>query len=104
MKRNKTFKDRYAKTLSILDITEPRTEVLPKRNAHKSGIPRPNSMQAKMTMALLAMKVGEMITVTYDGDLGNLRARVTLFRKRYPDYMVETRKDGDDKLNIWRTA
>jgi len=45
-----------------------------------------------------------MITVTYDGDLGNLRARVTLFRKRYPDYMVETRKDGDDKLNIWRTA
>jgi hypothetical protein len=50
------------------------------------------------------MEVGQMITVTYDGDLGNLRARVTLFRKRYPEHMVETRKDGDDKLNIWRTA
>jgi len=100
----KSFKDRYAKTLSILEITEPRTEVLPKRNAAKSGIPRPKSMQGRMTQALLDMEVGQMITVTYDGDLGNLRARVTLFRKRYPEHMVETRKDGDDKLNIWRTA
>lgn len=100
----KPFKDRYAKTLSIHDISEPRTEDLPKRNTHKAGIPRPTSMQGRMTQALLDMEVGQMITVTYEGDLGNLSARVTLFRKRYPDYKVETRKDGDDKLNIWRTA
>lgn len=95
---------KFQKTLTLLSISEPRTVDLPKRNAHKEGISRPNSLQGRMVQALLAMEVGQMITIQYDGDLANLRSRITFFRKKYHQYRVTTRSVGNDKLNIWRVA
>lgn len=98
------MKKNFEKTLSIMSISEPRTVDLPKRNAHKKGISRPNSLQGRMAQALLDMEVGQMITIHYEGDLANLRSRITFFRKKYHQYRVTTRAVGDDQLNIWRVA
>ena len=103
-KRGHKSKRFAEQTMDIKRISRPTIAPLPQHRAHVMGSLRANSLQSKIVNALLRMEVGEMITITFNGDIGNLRARITNFKKRHPDYNVKTRQLSDDELGVWRIA
>ena len=89
----------------ITKISKPRVMELPKMRANAK--PRPidsRSMQGKLTLAILALDIGQMIKIKYDGPDGNVSGRIGAFRKKNPDVKITTRKLDDETLGIWRVA
>ena len=89
----------------ITKISKPRVMELPKMRANAKPRPiDPRSMQGKLTLAILALEIGQMIKIKYDGPDGNVSGRIGAFRKKNPDVKITTRKLDDETLGIWRVA
>lgn len=89
----------------ITKISKPRVMALPKKRGNMRPRPiNPRSMQGRLTLAILALKIGEMIKVRYDGPDGNVSGRIGVFRKKNPDVKITTRKLDEETLGIWRLA
>jgi len=87
----------------ITKISKPRVMELPKVRANARPRPiDPRSMQGRLTLAILALKIGEMIKIKYDGPDGNVSGRIGAFRKKNPDVKITTRKLDEETLGIWR--
>ena len=89
----------------ITKISKPCVMALPKiRTYTKARIVNPNSIQGKLTAAIRALEIGQMIKIKYDGPDGNVSGRIGAFRNKNPDIKITTRKLDDETLGIWRIA
>jgi hypothetical protein len=86
----------------FVDFSKPKIRTMPTAANRLVGNPRKNSLQARINAALHNLPVGSMTEAKFAGDGRNLRARITLFKKKNPTYRVTTRLLEEGVLGIWR--
>lgn len=98
---------KYVKRKKMFRFSTNATIPLPprERGGMKAGnYTSPNTIQGRMTAKILSLKVGEMFTMTFDADPSEVSSRLTVFRRRFPDVKITTRKIQEGVLGIWRIA
>lgn len=60
------------------------------------------TVQGRLTSKILTLSVGEMFTLTFNSDPSEVSQRLSVFRKRFPDVKITTRRINDNTIGIWR--
>jgi len=87
-----------------VSFSTPRSLPLPVAENRKKGVLKRNSLQMRINAALAVLPVGKMMEAKFAGDGRNLRARITVFKKKNPTYNLKTRMLAEGVLGIWRIA
>lgn len=61
-----------------------------------------STVQGRLTSKILTLAVGEMFSLTFNSDPSEVSQRLTVFRKRFPDVKITTRRIGENTIGIWR--
>lgn len=101
---NAPEKRKYVKRKKMFTFSSKKVEPLPQKSRARdtSRYVSKATVQGRITAKILTLEVGEMFTMTFNADPSEVSARLTVFRKRFPDIKITTRRINDNTIGIWR--
>lgn len=97
-------KRKYLKRKKIFTFSQKKAAPLPQKSrAHDTNrYVSKSTVQGRITAKILTLEVGEMFTMTFNADPSEVSARLTIFRKRFPDIKITTRRINENTIGVWR--
>ncbi len=98
------LKRKYVKRKKVFTFSQKKVEPLPQkaRARDTSRYVSKTTVQGRITAKILTLEVGEMFTMTFNTDPSEVSSRLTVFRKRFPDVKIVTRRINDNTIGVWR--
>lgn len=97
-------KRKYNKRNTVFRFSDKKQMPLPQkaRARDTSRYVSKTTIQGRLTSKILTLNVGEMFTLTFNSDPSEVSQRLTVFRKRFPDVKITTRRINDNTIGVWR--
>lgn len=97
-------KRKYLRKKVVMHFSPNKQMPIPDRREKKPYVPSKTTVQGRMTTKILSLQVGEMFTMKFNVDPSEVSSRLTIFRKRFPDIKITTRRIEDGVIGVWRIS